>query len=172
MEFSLIAGWIAGLIATIAMTAMMQASKKAGMTNMPGMPLIQGAMMSDDPATAKKIGMFTHVVVMGTFVFGSLYAAIFATLGSSSWIAGIVIGLIHGLIAGGVAMPMMGNVHPRMEGAAAFTGDTTWEADGQDLRIAAPGFFGRNYGGMTPMGIVMGHVIFGLVLALTYTLLL
>jgi len=80
MEFNIWAGMLGGFVGTLAMTVMMKASTSMGMTNMPGMPLIQGAMMTDDPDKARKIGMVTHVIVMGTVVFGITYAALFLSL--------------------------------------------------------------------------------------------
>jgi hypothetical protein len=60
VEFNIWAGMLAGFVGTLAMTAVMKAGTAAGMTNMPGMPLMQGSMATDDPDKAKKIGMFTH----------------------------------------------------------------------------------------------------------------
>lgn len=168
MEFALGPALIAGLAGTIAMTAMMKMAAAAGMTRMPPMSLIQGAMVSDDPKRANGIGMVAHLAMMGTVVFGILYALLFAGFGTASWLAGATIGLVHGLVAGGMAMPMMGSMHPRMEGAAAFTGTTSWTAEEGRLRLREPGLFGRNYGGTTPVGIVAGHVLYGLIAALVY----
>lgn len=167
MEFSLWAGLVAGLSGTLVMTAMMKGAASAGMTRMPPMSLVQGAMVTDDPDTANKIGMVTHVIVMGTVVFGIIYALLFAGLGTASWLAGLIIGAIHGLAAGGF-MAMQGDMHPRMEAAAAFTGGQTVRVEDGGLRIAAPGPFGRNYGSRTPMGIIVGHSLYGLVAALVY----
>jgi uncharacterized membrane protein YagU involved in acid resistance len=169
MEFNVLAGMLAGFIGTLVMTGTIMLSKKAGMTNMPAMPLISGSMMSDDRSTATMIGAVIHFIVMGTIVFGIGYAALFALFGTASWLAGLIIGIVHGAVVGGVFMPMMDRTHPRMTAASAFAGDTTVaERDGH-LRLAAPGMFGKNWGGNTPMGIIMGHAIFGLVVALVYS---
>lgn len=169
MEFNLVAGSIGGFVGTIAMTLLMKMGTRMGMSNMPPMPVIQGAMFTDDESTAKRIGMFTHVIVMGTVVFGTTYAALFAAFGTASWLAGVLIGLVHAVVSGAIGFPMMGSTHPRMESAAAFTGDATYESQPGSLRIASPGFFGVNYGSGTPMGLFMGHAVYGLVVALTYT---
>lgn len=167
MEFHILAALIAGLIATIVMTVMMKGSAAAGMTNMPPMPLVVGTMMSGDRDSAKRIGAFLHFIVMGTVVFGLIYAALFAAFGTASWITGLAIGIVHGVVVGLIGMPMMGSVHPRM---------TTPQADGTtvvgssgDVAIVAPGLFGKDWGGMTPAGMVMGHAVYGLVLALVYS---
>lgn len=168
MEFNLFAGWIGGFVGAVAMTLLMKMGTSMGMSNMPPMPVIQGAMFTDDESAARKIGMVTHLIVMGTLVFGTVYAALFAAFGTAGWLAGVVIGLVHAVVAGAIGFPMMGSSHPRMEGVAAFSGDSTYEAEPGSLRVAAPGFFGINYGRGTPMGLLMGHAVYGLVVALIY----
>lgn len=111
--------------------------------------------------------MFAHVA-MGTIVFGLLYAVIFAgLLGTAGWITGLIVGLIHGVVAG-VVMKMMGHTHPRMEAAAQFTGGQSWRHDADGIHIAQPGLFAKNYGAMTPVGLLMGHAVFGLVVGIVY----
>lgn len=167
MEFDIWAGMLGGLAGTVAMTALMRMSIAMGMTNMPPMPLMQGAMATDDPDRAKRIGMVTHVLVMGTIMFGIVYALVFSALGTAGWLPGLIIGLVHGVVAG-MVMKMMGQNHSRMEAVANFAGDETWRHDEAGLHIARPGWFGRNYGAMTPSGLLMGHAVFGLVLGAVY----
>ncbi len=85
-----------------------------------------------------------------------MYAAVFHWFDSASWLVGLVTGLIHGVVVGALAMPMMATVHPRMRGS------------GDGFRLDAPGFMGINYGKGTPMGLLAGHVIYGVVVALVY----
>jgi hypothetical protein len=169
MVFDIWAGMLAGFLGTLAMMATTRAATAAGMVQMPPMLLIQGAMATGDPEKARRIGVFTHVVVMGTLVFGLLYAAIFAALGTAGWLTGLTIGLVHGVVSG-VLMRMMGAAHPRMEAVSHFAGDETWHREADGLHIAEPGFFGANYGKTTPVGFLMGHAVFGLVVGLVYTL--
>lgn len=96
MEFNALAGLLAGFIGTIAMAAMMRGAKAAGMTDMPGMPLILGSMATDDPDQAQKIAMVLHVVVVGSVVFGTIYAAISAAVATAPWLTGLVVGLVYG----------------------------------------------------------------------------
>lgn len=168
MEFNLLIGWVAGLAGAIAMTVVMKMGSSMGMSKMPDMAVIQGAMFTDDEPTAKRIGMFTHLVMMGAAVFGTAYAALFAVFGTASWLTGLGIGVVHGLVAGAVGMPMMGSMHPRMK-PAEFLGGAMVRSDATGMRIAEPGFFGRNYGAGTPMGLIMGHAVYGLVVALVYS---
>ncbi|MFU8840100.1 MAG: DUF6789 family protein [Nitriliruptoraceae bacterium] len=170
ISFDPVTALLAGLAGTIAMTAMMQAATAIGMTRMPSMTLIQGLMLTDDVERAKRIGALTHVVMMGTVVFGLGYAGIFTLLDDASLATGAVLGLAHG-IAAGLAMTMMGSIHPRMVAPAAMSGardGAVATLTGGEPTLVAPGLFARNYGPMTPVGLVMGHVLFGLVVALVY----
>lgn len=167
-SFDLLAALVAGLAGTIAMTLMMQGATTLGMTSMPSMTLIQGLMVTDDIDTAKRIGIVTHVLVMGTMMFGIGYAALFTLLDDASVLTGALVGLGHGIVAG-LAMAMMGSMHPRMQ-APSITqpqGDVLTVTGGQ-ATLVEPGVFARNYGPLTPIGLVMGHVVFGLVVALVY----
>ena len=169
ITFNLLAALLAGLAGTIAMTAMMRGASAIGVTNMPSMTLIQGTMLTDDVDQANRIGFVTHVVMMGTIVFGIGYAAIFTVVGSASVVTGALIGLGHGIVAG-LAMALVGSIHPRMTTPANATrseGDVLTTTGGQTA-LVEPGIFARNYGPMTPVGLVMGHIVFGLVVALVY----
>lgn len=68
-------------------------------------------------------------------------------------------------MVGLVFMPMMPAIHPRMstdivDGPVRTTGGT--------VMLAAPGVLGSRWGGMTPVGLLMGHVVYGIVAALVY----
>jgi hypothetical protein len=66
---------------------------------------------------------------------------------------------------------MMGAMHPRMDPPPATgDGDAVTTTAGE-IRLLEPGLFAKNYGPMTPMGLLIGHVIYGLVVALVYGLL-
>lgn len=161
MEFEFWSAVIAGIAGGVVMTAMMMMAKAAGLTRM-DMALIEGSMFTGDPGKAKAIGMFMHLVIMSGIVIGSIYAALFAWFDvseSNAWWYGIIFGVIHGLIAG-MAMVMMPAMHPRM-GTSASTGSG-------EVHLDPPGLFAHNMGKATPVGLVMGHVLYGLVLAIVY----
>lgn len=168
MEFSIIGALIAGLVGTAIMSAMMKMAGAAGMTRMPPMELVTGAMMTGDAQRARRIGTMIHWIVMGTVVFGLAYAGLFVALGSASWVNGLVIGAAHGVLVGLVFLPMMPTVHPRM-GDASVPQDPV-EISGGTVRLGAPGMFGTHWGGMTPMGLLLGHALYGVVVALVYGL--
>ena len=155
VDFELVPALIAGLTGTVAMTAMMMIGKSMGMTSM-DIALITGGMMTDDEAKARKVGMMIHIVMMGTIVFGIAYTLLFRAFDSTSAATGLLIGAIHGIVVGAMAMPMMGVIHPRMQAA------------GQGFHLDSPGFMGVQYGKGTPAGLLMGHAIYGLVVALVY----
>ena len=155
MDFELVSALIAGLTGAVAMTVMMMMGKSMGMTTM-DIALISGGMMTKDEEKARRIGMMIHLVVMGTIAFGIGYALLFQAFDSVGAATGLSIGAFHGLVVGMMAMPMMGAIHPRMQPAA------------EGFHLDSPGFMGVAYGKGTPVGLVMGHAVYGLVVALVY----
>jgi hypothetical protein len=173
VEFDLAGALVGGFVASVVMTALMTMARQAGMTDMPPMPLVIGSMLSGHRAKAMSMGALAHFVVMGTVVFGIVYGLLFSAFDSDAWWVGTLIGVAHGLVVGVVFMPMMPAMHPRMSGELVVAGTspapgTVGPDDHGGLRIAAPGVLGRNWGGMTPVGLVGGHAVYGLVLALVY----
>lgn len=167
MEFSVIGALVAGFAGTLVMTMMMKAAGAAGITEMPPMPLVTGAMISGDEDQAKRIGAVIHWGVMGTIAFGLGYAALFTLFEQPAWIAGLGVGLAHGALVGLVFMPMMPVMHPRMSAAGA--GEPSVSVEGGEVRLSAPGVLGARWGAMTPVGVLMGHAVYGLVVALVYS---
>jgi uncharacterized membrane protein YagU involved in acid resistance len=161
-------GLVAGFAGTLVMSAAMAMAHRANMTGMPPIPLIMGTMMTGDRRRASMMGTFAHYLVMGSVMFGLTYAWLFSAFDSSSWLTGLVIGAVHGLVVGAAAMPVMPAMHPRMEPVATGpTGEAVTEIGGE-VRLSAAGFMGIRWGGMTPVGLLMGHIIYGVVVALVY----
>lgn len=157
---------IAGLVAGVVMTMLMTMMRKAGKTEM-DMALLQGTMFTGDRGKARGIGLFSHVVMMSAIVFGSIYALLFMVLdvaAGSAWWVGAVIGVVHGMVAG-MAMAMMPAMHPRMRASADAT---IGGGASSGVELDPPGFFARNYGAATPAGLVMAHLIYGLLVGLVY----
>lgn len=166
MEFALVPALIAGLVGTTVMTIMMRMAGSAGMTDMPPMEVVTGSMMSPDPGRARQLGVLLHWIMMGTVVFGLIYALVFSAVGDAGWLTGLLVGLVHGLVVGLLFMPMMPAMHPRMS-RDRVPGGALDESSGS-VRLAAPGVLGAGWGGMTPVGLLMGHAVYGLVVALVY----
>ena len=165
VEFSFWPALLAGFVGSVGITALMKIANNAGMTDMPGMPLVLGSMFTDEPRAAKGIGMFVHVGVIGSLVFGTVYAALFTAFDTSSWLAGVAIGAVHGVVTA-VVMSGMGLMHPKMTPASAVSG--TVDVSGERIQIAEPGALATNYGGRTPVGILVGHLVYGVIVALIY----
>lgn len=170
MEFELLPALVAGFVATVVMSALVTMAKRMGMTDMPPFPLVTGTMFSGNEDRARLIGGFVHYGMMGTVVFGVAYALVFDATGSSGWVTGLVTGVAHGVLVG-LVMAVMPVMHPRMERSlvtAGAGGATVDRGSGGQVRLAEPGVFGSRWGAMTPVGILMGHAVYGLVLALVY----
>lgn len=149
-------GLVAGGVATVVMTLLMQIGAAMGMTRM-NMPLMLGSMLVRERERARKLGWMMHFA--NGLAFGLVYALVFWAVDpvsvASAWWIGLVVGAVHGVVAL-AAMPMMSAMHPRVRpaGAASAAGD-----------VALPefGFGGRGFGAGTPAGIMVGHLVFGLV---------
>lgn len=103
----------------------------------------------------------------GTIVFGLGYAALFVALDDASVLTGLLIGVGHGIVAG-VAMAMMGAMHPRMDPPPLGGNGEVVTTVAGEVRLVEPGLFAKNYGPMTPVGLLMGHAAYGVVVALIY----
>ncbi len=144
---------IAGLSAAVVFSMFTAMARAMGMTTM-SIEKTLGAMFAEG-TIANVIGTLMHLV--SGIVFAFVYAVIFAAVGagaSNGWLIGGILGLAHGLMVGAVVMPMMGTIHP-----AVVAG-----------KIEAPGFFAKNAGPMTPMGVIVGHVLFGTIIGGIYFL--
>lgn len=140
---SVLAAVIAGLVATAVMTLLIYVGPMMGMPKMDMIGML-GTMFTEDRGQATIIGGVVH------FMMGILFALIYAWLwsigvGAATWLWGLVFGAVHGVLAI-VAMPMMLNVHPRPPK--------------------------MELGPMMVAGIMMGHLVFGLVVALVYAALI
>lgn len=132
---------IAGLIGTAVMTLLMTVAPMMGMPKMNVIGML-GTMVTADPGTATAAGTFGHFM-MGV-IFAIIYAALWtAGIGSPTALSGVVFGLVHGIIAA-LMMPLMLRVHPRPPGMST--------------------------GPMMLTGLLVGHVAYGLTVALVYGL--
>ncbi len=161
MAFHWWQGIVAGGIATAVMTVLMQMGAAMGMTRM-SMPLMLGSMFVREPERAGPLGWGLHAM-MG-LLFGLVYALVFWVVdpasAASAWWIGLLVGAVHGLVVLAV-MPVMGAMHPRVGRGGVNA------ADGEVV-LPEFGFGGRGFGSGTPLGIMMGHLVFGLVWGLVF----
>ncbi|MEJ2399017.1 MAG: hypothetical protein P8Z67_12485 [Gammaproteobacteria bacterium] len=85
-----------------------------------------------------------------------MYYLVFSSVGHHDWWFGALIGALHGLFLLIVAMPLLPHLHPRIA--------TEYDGPDANRRLEPPGFLGLNYGRMTPVTTVIGHMLYGAIL--------
>jgi hypothetical protein len=142
-----------GLIATVAMTVILQGAQGLGFSRL-SLPFLAGTFFTGDRRWAVIIG-FTFYVV-GGWLFAFLYFLLFASLGIYSWLLGAAAGLLHGLFLLVCGLPLLPYIHPRM--ASEYDGASATR------QLEPPGFLGLNYGQRTPLTTLTGQALYGAVL--------
>lgn len=138
---------IAGVVGTLVMSIIMAMAPKMGMPKMDIVGML-GSMFNSEGNQG--LGWAIHMM-MG-IVFAIIYAFLWNLFGSVSVVTGAIYGIGHWLIAG----TMMGGMGMMHAGIKAGT-------------VKAPGILMFNNGGiMGFMGGLVGHAIFGVVVALIY----
>lgn len=150
-------GWalLAGVIGAMAMLPVIYGGLAMGMTKMDLLRTL-GSMVQPkgSDATIYGIGLMMHAMMGAAFglVHAGLLHAFDPSSGGAAVGLGILIGAVHGTIVTGV-MPMMLTMgHPLVK----------------DGTITAPGPAMTGFGKMTPMGLVVAHVAYGLVTGAIY----
>lgn len=152
------ASWLVwGFAATIVLTSVMAGSQGLGLTRM-NIPYMLGTMFTTDRDRAKALGVFLHV--LNGLAFSLVYVAAFHVWGGATWWKGVLIGLVHAGFVLTAAMPALPGLHPRMAGESR--GPTVVR------QLEPPGFLGLHYGVQTPVSIVIGHLVFGIILGAFY----
>ncbi len=138
---------ISGILGTLAISMVMAAAPMMGMPKMDIVDML--STMFGKPN--RVLGWMMHLM-MGV-VFALIYAFLWSIgIGSPGWISGLIFGIAHWLVVG-LMMAVIPIVH-----AGIKSGD-----------VEAPGLWMINQGGMLSfVGGLMGHIVFGLVVALVY----
>jgi uncharacterized membrane protein YagU involved in acid resistance len=153
------ASWLLwGFAATILLTSLMAGSQGLGMTRM-NIPYMLGMMFTPNRDRAKSLGVLVHVV--NGWMFSLVYVAAFHLWDGPTWWKGAAIGLAHAVFVLTAAMPVLPGMHPRM--ASESRGPTVVR------QLEPPGFLALHYGIRTPISIVIGHIVFGVVLGVFYS---
>ena len=142
-----------GLVATVAMTIVLQGAQGLGLSRL-SLPFLAGTFFTGDRRWAVTIG-FTFYVV-GGWLFAFLYFLLFASLNLFTWWLGALAGLLHALFLLACGLPILPYIHPRM--ASEYDGVTALR------QLEPPGFLGLNYGHRTPVTTLVGQAIYGAVL--------
>jgi hypothetical protein len=152
------ASWLLwGFVATLLLTIVMAAGQGLGLTRI-SLPYLLGTMFTPSRDRAALLGLGIHIV--NGWVFSLLYIAAFHAWGGSSWWSGGLIGLVHATFVLTVGVRLLPGLHPRM--ADEQHGPTVVR------QLEPPGFLALNYGGQTPLAILLAHVLFGMILGAFY----
>ena len=146
-----------GLVATVAMTTVLQGSQGLGFSRL-SLPFLIGTMLTPNRDRAIVFGFVVYTV--GGWFFALLYYLMFYTLAFASGWLGATLGLLHGLFLLVAVLPLLPHLHPRM--ASAYDSPTA------KRRLEPPGFLGLNYGRRTPLTTVFGQVLYGAILGVFY----
>jgi hypothetical protein len=146
---------VAGLVGGVAFLAVVTMGLAIGMTRMNFLRVL-GSMMAPKapPARTYAIGFAIHMMLSA--LFGLAHAGILTTLevtsvgGAVGWDA--LIAAVHGVGALVVMPVLLGMAHPLVR-----TGD-----------LERPGSFMTGFGPMTPVGSLVAHVAFGLIVGAIY----
>jgi hypothetical protein len=142
-----------GLVATVAMTTVLQGAQGLGLSRL-SLPFLAGTFFTGDRRWAMIVGFTAYVI--GGWLFAFLYFILFASLGLYTWWLGAVAGLLHGLFLLVCGLPVLPHLHPRM--ASEYDGASTIR------QLEPPGFMGLNYGHRTPLTTMAGQALYGAVL--------
>ena len=139
-----------GLIATVAMTSILQAAHGMGLSRL-SLPFLVGTMLTGSRRWAVIIGFIVYTI--GGWLFAFLYFAVFASVGVYTWWFGALLGSLHGVFLLVCALPLLVFVHPRM--ASEYHGVTALR------RLEPPGFLTMNYGYQTPLSLLIAQTVYG-----------
>jgi len=142
-----------GLIATVALTTIMQGSFGFGLSRL-SLPLLAGTVCTGNRRWANILGVLIYVVV--GWIFAYFYLVIFQGFGYANAWLGALVGLAHGLFVLVVLLPLLPQFHPRMA--------SEYDAPSEGRRLEPPGFLGMNYGVQTPVVALIGHTTYGAIL--------
>lgn len=148
-----------GLLATLLMTSVLQASQGLGLSRL-SLFFLVGTFFTGRRTYANILGFVLYS--LGGWAFAIIYFAIFFSLGRGSWWMGFLIGSVHAIVLLTVFLPLISYAHPRM--ANEFDGPTRTQ------RMEPPGFIGLNYGYGTPLSVVVAQAVYGTVLGLSFSL--
>ncbi len=144
-----------GLFATIVLTTLLAASQGLGFTRM-NMPFLLGTIFTANRDRAKVYGVGLHFLL--GIVLAWLYLITFQIWDGATWWKGLILGGLHACFLLTLGVTLLPGIHPRM--ASEQQGPTALK------QLEPPGFLGMHYGNRTPVSVLIGHLIFGLILGI------
>lgn len=153
MEYDALAAVGAGLLAGAIMLVPIYLGRMM-MPDQMKMDLLKmlGTMMMPVSGMTYGAGLLIHAMM--SIIFGSLHAVFFLWLDIDSSLAlwGLLFGAVHWIMVGMAFGMMKSSVHRGI----------------RDGAVQAPGFFGLNMGMMTAVGILMVHLLYGVLVGAFY----
>ena len=150
MPFELLPAVLAGVVGGATMMVARLLLRAAGMPLRMDVTRIWGTLVGVRGRAERPIGVVIHVLV--SIAVAILYALAFEIVRADNAVAlwGVVAALAHWVIAG-VMMAVLPVAHPEIPGERF-----------------APGVFVKNFGGPDVAGFFIGHVTYGVIVAITY----
>jgi uncharacterized membrane protein YagU involved in acid resistance len=142
-----------GLVATLAMTSILEMSRGLGFSRL-SLPFLIGTFFTSHRRWAVIFGFILYTI--GGWLFAFLYFLLFASLRLYTWWFGALAGLVHGIFLLTCALPLLPYVHPRMA--------SEYHAANATRQLEPPGFLAMNYGYHTPLSTLIGQAVYGAML--------
>lgn len=148
-----------GFAATVLLTSLTVAAQSLGLTRV-DIPFIIGTMFTADRDRAKVVGLALHLI--NGWIFAIVYGLFFENMHAANWWYGALLGGLQGMFIVSVLLPILPGIHPRM--VSDFRGPEPTRL------LEPPGFFVTNYGAMTPLVLMVAHVLYGATIGAFYTI--
>jgi hypothetical protein len=142
-----------GLVATVAMTTILQGAQGLGLSRL-SLPFLAGTLFTGDRRRGVIVGFVVYTV--GGWLFAFAYYLLFESVRLYTWWFGAGTGILHGLFLLVCGLPLLPYIHPRM--ASEYDGASALR------QLEPPGFMGLNYGHRTPSTTLVGQTVYGAVL--------
>ncbi|SFQ72772.1 hypothetical protein SAMN05421810_11511 [Amycolatopsis arida] len=140
-----------GVVASLAFTVFSIMGRAMGMTRMDLLDLLGSTVARPGSGAARALGLAIHLTNGAVLAVAWAYGTALFGL-PANWVTALGWAVVLTALAL-LMMSMIGGVHPAMR-----------RGEQDD-----PGPAAINFGRMTPMGSLVGHLVYGLVLGLTYS---
>lgn len=147
------------LIATIAMTTILQVSQSMGLSRL-SLSFLMGTLVTGQRDWANIIGFILYVI--GGWIFALPYVLVFYSVQTATWWLGAILGVLHGFFLLAVILPLFPYIHPRMA--------TEYDGPSPRRHLEPPGFLALNYGERTPLVTLFAQMVYGAILGVSYQL--
>lgn len=144
-----------GFIASVAFLTFLSTALGFRLTRI-NFPFILGTFFTSNRNWASLIGILSFFLL--GWIFALIYILGFYITGVHTLWLGLIFGFIHGSFFLSVGLTYLPYLHPRM--AQEEYGPSVGKM------LEPPGFLGVNYGYLTPLFVLIGHLIYGVVIGL------